>query len=134
MKPAASAFTSHGVVSQPTTHRPSSTSSSVDISWRPSFHASSSPRVWWTAVKVGTNAEDIAPSANRSRSRLGMRNATLKASVAKPAPNSTAITCSRASPSTRDSRVAAPTVPAWRATRSSSLGEAGAVVTTGGPC
>ncbi len=120
--PAAKARTSHGVVSQPTTHSASSTTSSVDMSWRPRAHASASPRRSRTSVKVGTNADDIAPSANRSRSRLGMRNATLNASVASPAPNRIAMTCSRASPSTRESRVAAPTTPAWRATRSSSPG------------
>ena len=36
---------------------------------------------------VGTNAELIAPSANRSRRRFGMRNATQKASVTAVAPN-----------------------------------------------
>ena len=36
------------------------------------------------SVNVGTNAADSAPSANRSRSRLGTRNATLNASVAHP--------------------------------------------------
>ena len=52
------------------------------------------------------NAAESAPSANRSRSRLGTRNATLNASVAIPAPKNAAITCSRASPSTRDAMVA----------------------------
>ena len=38
-------------------------------------------------MKVGTNAALIAPSAKRSRIRLGMRAATLKASIASVAPN-----------------------------------------------
>ena len=52
-------------------------------------------------VKVGTNAALIAPSANRSRSRLGMRNATLYASMAAPAPKNEATTCSRTTPRMR---------------------------------
>ena len=38
-------------------------------------------------MNVGTNAALIAPSANRSRTRFGILNATLKASIALPAPN-----------------------------------------------
>ena len=37
-------------------------------------------------VKVGTKAALIAPSANRSRTMFGTRNATLKASMASLAP------------------------------------------------
>ena len=38
-------------------------------------------------MNTGTKAALIAPSANRSRTRFGIRNATLKASMALPAPN-----------------------------------------------
>ena len=37
-------------------------------------------------LNVGTKAALIAPSANRSRNRFGIRKATLKASVQMPAP------------------------------------------------
>ena len=120
-KPGAKARTSHGAVTYPISHSSASTENRVTMSWRPNAQASASPRFSRYSVKVGTKADDMAPSANRSRSRFGIRNATLKASVARPAPNSVAITCSRTSPSTRDSSVAAPTVPARRAMRRSSL-------------
>ena len=48
---------------------------------RPSSHAASLPLVWSSRVKVGTKAALIAPSAKRSRTRLGSRNATLYASI-----------------------------------------------------
>src|SRR5205085_9935249 len=73
-------------------------------------------------VNVGMNAAESAPSANRSRSRLGTRNATLNASVAKPAPKNAAITCSRASPRIRDAMVAIETRPASAATRGGATG------------
>jgi hypothetical protein len=54
---------------------------------------------------TGTNAWEKAPSAKRRRSRLGIRNATKKASVAIPAPNITAMIVSRTKPVIRDSNV-----------------------------
>src|SRR3954453_23408888 len=57
----------------------------------------------------------MAPSANRSRSRLGMRKATKYASIALPAPKSDASTCSRTRPSNRLVIVAAPADAAERA-------------------
>ena len=120
-KPGANSVTSHGASSAPARHTSSNTKSSVISSWRPRAQAAASPPWLWVSVNVGTNADDIAPSANRSRSKLGIRKATLNASVANPAPNNVAMTCSRARPSRRDRNVAAPTVPAWRATLSSSL-------------
>ena len=47
------------------------------------------------SASTGTNACENAPSAKRRRSRLGMRKATKKASVAKPAPNARAMKKSR---------------------------------------
>src|SRR5262249_50391825 len=61
------------------------------------------------------NAADSAPSANRSRSRFGMRNAVMNASSSRPAPNSIAKTCSRTTPSTRLASTAMLTTPARRA-------------------
>jgi hypothetical protein len=65
-------------------------------------------------VTVGTKAADRAPSAKRSRSRFGIRKATVKASAAGPAlaPNRAPKTISRARPKTRLTDVAAPTRPA----------------------
>src|SRR5271154_3583046 len=62
--------------------------------------------------KVVTKAVDSAPSANKSRSRFGMRNATVKASIAAPPPNNAAQMSSRASPSTRLHMTASPITPA----------------------
>ena len=73
---------------------------------------------------MGTNAAESAPSANRSRSRFGMRKATLKASVCNPAPRRAAKTCSRTRPSRRDTRVRADTSPVAR--RAPPAGEPGA--------
>ena len=65
-----------------------------------SRQAAASPPRAMVLLKVVTKAVDSAPSANRSRSRLGMRNAAVKASMAPPPPNSAAQICSRANPST----------------------------------
>ncbi|PYT09255.1 MAG: hypothetical protein DMF60_02915 [Acidobacteria bacterium] len=65
-----------------------------------------------------TNALDRAPSANRSRSRFGIRKAITKASLAKlyEAPKKYANTISRTSPSKRLAITAKLTIPADRAT------------------
>ena len=73
-------------------------------------------------VNVGTNAALIAPSANRSRSRLGMRNATLYASMAAPAPKNEATTCSRTTPRMRLVIVAMPAEAADRASVDEDVG------------
>src|SRR6266404_342282 len=77
-----------------------------------SRHAASSPLRAMVLVNVVTNAVDSAPSANRSRSRFGMRNAAVNASIAPPPPNKAAQTCSRTSPSTRLPMTARPMIPA----------------------
>src|SRR5260221_11911397 len=64
-----------------------------------------SPRRVLYSERTGTKACEKAPSANRRRSRLGMRNATKNASVARPAPNSLAIRTSRTNPRMRDTSV-----------------------------
>ena len=86
--------------------------SSTFITRLPRRHAASRPWPVSVRVNVGTNAAVIAPSANRSRRRLGMRNATLKASICIPAPKTAASTVSRTSPSTRLAIVARPITPA----------------------
>ena len=68
-------------------------------------------------VNVGTNAALIAPSAKRSRTRFGIRNATRNASISLPAPKRTASTWSRTRPSSRLVSVASPISPADRAMR-----------------
>src|SRR3989442_5996984 len=54
---------------------------------------------------TGTKACEKAPSANRRRSRLGMRKATKNASVARPAPKARAMKKSRTYPRMRDTSV-----------------------------
>ncbi len=53
----------------------------------PSRQARSRPSVARVLLKVGTSAALIAPSANRSRTRFGTRNATRNASIESLAPN-----------------------------------------------
>ncbi len=77
-----------------------------------SRHAASSPPRAMVLLNVVTNAVDNAPSANRSRSRFGMRNAAVNASIAPPPPNRAAKTCSRARPSKRLHITASPMIPA----------------------
>ena len=55
----------------------------------------------------GRTPSTSAPSANRSRSRFGMRNAAKNASLVAPAPSVSAKICSRARPSRRDNMVSA---------------------------
>ena len=56
-------------------------------------------------------AVDSAPSANRSRSRLGAWNAATKMSVFNPAPKKAEMTISRTNPSKRLHMMASPTTP-----------------------
>ncbi|MNS94905.1 hypothetical protein D3C72_1291370 [compost metagenome] len=73
----------------------------ASIRWR----VSSGPRLPWYSFRIGTKACENAPSAKTRRSRLGIRNATLKASVMSEAPKARAIRISRTSPVTRESMV-----------------------------
>ena len=72
----------------------------------------SSPCWLRVAASKGTKAWEKAPSANKRRKRFGMRNATLKASVAALAPKLAAISCSRNKPVTLETRVSRDTVEA----------------------
>src|SRR4030095_4033841 len=76
-------------------------------------------------MKTGTNAALSAPSANKSRTRFGIRKATLNASMALPAPNIDASTWSRTRPRMRLVIVAAPADAAERASRFCCEGELG---------
>src|SRR5262249_59261737 len=81
------------------------------------------------SVNVGTNADDRAPSANRSRVRFGIRKPKLKASITALAPNRRLMTLSRTSPVTRLIAMATDTTPAERTT----LSEAGGAGRTTSP-
>src|SRR5260370_12589151 len=59
-------------------------------------------------------AVESAPSANKSRSKFGNRNAIKKASRYFPAPNKPANTISRIKPRTRLDKMAMPTTPVAR--------------------
>ena len=113
----ASRRTSGSVKSMPARTSAPVTVTSAFRSWLASRHAAVRPSCVSRRMKAGTKAALIAPSANRSRSRLGIFVATLKASIALPAPNSAASTWSRSRPSRRLVSVAAPTTPAERASR-----------------
>ena len=64
------------------------------------------------AASTGTKAWLKAPSANKRRNRLGMRNATLNASVSALAPKVDAMSSSRTKPVMREARVNSETVEA----------------------
>src|SRR5471030_2580510 len=85
-----------------TTKRPAA---STESTFPASSRVASSPCLPRYSPRSGTNAWENAPSANRRRSRLGMRKATTKASNARPAPNWLASRISRARPVMRDSSV-----------------------------
>jgi len=77
--------------------------------------AASPPSLVWVSVSTGTNADDMEPSANNSRRRLGMRNATKKTSDLAEAPKYPARIISLMYPSIRLMSVAADMTPAARA-------------------
>ncbi len=66
------------------------------------------------SARIGTKACENAPSANSRRSRFGMRNATLNASVHALAPKAAAISSSRTRPVMREASVSRETVDAAR--------------------
>ncbi len=79
-----------------------------------SRQAESSPSVAIFFEKVVMNAVERAPSAKRSRSMLGTRNAMRNASRFLPAPKSAAKSTSRIRPRRRLQRMAMPTTPVAR--------------------
>ncbi len=87
---------------------------SVERTSRARCHAEASPSFSHVLVKVVVKAVESAPSAKRSRSRLGMRNAAMKASANIVAPNMKAKICSRTTPIRREPMTEAPTTTADR--------------------
>ena len=113
-RPLAMAQTSQGASSTPSTETSSSTPASAEATLSINARVGASPCSARVAASTGTKAWLKAPSANRRRKRLGMRNATLKASVRALAPNRAAIINSRTSPVTREAKVKADTTEADR--------------------
>src|SRR5437667_2319737 len=114
-KPGAMAVTSAGANQMPASVMAPTTIASAFTTRLASRQAAASPSCSRRQVKVVTKAAESAPSANRSRSRFGMRKAVMKASSSRPAPKKTANACSRTSPRTRLTSTAALTTPARRA-------------------
>ena len=114
-KPGAIAATNVGANQMPSSVRAPTTSASPFTTRFASRHAACSPSRSKRCVNVVTNAAESAPSAKRSRSRFGMRNAVTKASSSRPAPKNIANVCSRTRPRTRLKNTAALTMPARRA-------------------
>ena len=104
-KPLAITHTSAGAPITPITQVMSSTSESRLATWSIMRLVAASPSVCLLAASTGTKAWLNAPSANRRRSKFGMRKATLKASVSAPAPKAEAMSCSRTRPVMRDTSV-----------------------------
>ena len=112
LKPLASAHTSTGAPITPRAQVASRVQASTVATLSISRWVAASPSVSLEWASVGTKAWLKAPSPNRRRNRLGMRNATLKASVRPDAPKVAAISSSRTSPVTRDAKVNRDTVEA----------------------
>ena len=117
MKPGAMTVTMSG---ENRTPRNETATSRIDRAVKAiSASSSASSRVLFFrySVKTGTKETVNDPSARSRRSRFGIRKATKKASVERPAPKRPATIMSRMNPKTRESIVAVPTTPAARMTR-----------------
>src|SRR4029077_7896103 len=124
--PGASAATSQGAVMTPSTVIALRETAVRVATLSASRQAAASFSSAAVRVNTVTNAVDSAPSANRSRSRFGMRKAMVNASMTRPPPKRAAKICSRARPSTRLQSTASPTTPAARVfSRSARLSGAG---------
>src|SRR5438270_2748966 len=117
-KPVARTVTSAGAKTTPSAQIVPTTTMSAVATRFASSTTSLRLRVVRYSVKVGTNADERAPSANRSRVRLGMRKPRLNASITAPAPNSRLMTLSRTKPVMRLMKTATDTTPAERTTLS----------------
>ena len=111
-KPLAMAYTRAGAAATPTMQVASKAQVNSVATRSINSLVSSSPCCVLLAASTGTNAWLNAPSANKRRNRLGMRNATLKASVMALAPKVEATSNSRTKPVMRETRVRAETVEA----------------------
>ncbi|MCY1529343.1 hypothetical protein D9M68_644800 [compost metagenome] len=122
--PLAMAQTSAGAPATPSTQVAVSAQASTVAIWSTIWRVAASPSFSRTPASTGTKAWLNAPSANSRRSRLGMRKATLNASVRALAPKVDAISSSRTSPVMREASVS-------RETREADLNrDTGASVTT----
>ena len=110
--PLAMAHTIQGAPSTPAMHSSTSVQASKVPTWSISALAPSSPSSARVAASTGTKAWLKAPSPSTRRNRLGMRNATLKASVIALTPKTEAMSNSRTSPVMRETRVNRETVEA----------------------
>jgi hypothetical protein len=95
------AMTPMSVITNRTTAKVPATSST-------SSRTSSCERLCLYSLITGTKAWLNDPSANRRRRKFGILKATSQASMKAPAPKAAAKTISRASPVTREIRVAKP--------------------------
>jgi len=111
-KPLAITHTSQGAAATPRAEVMSKAQKSRVAARSISRRVASLPCCARLAASTGTKAWLKAPSANRRRNRLGMRNATLKASVSALAPKVDAINNSRARPVMREARVSKETIEA----------------------
>src|SRR6185369_7365101 len=111
-KPLASAQTMMGAAVTPRTQVASRAHASTVATLSISRWVAASPSLSLECASAGTKAWLNAPSPNRRRNRLGMRKATLKASVSELAQKTAAINRSRTRPVTRDARVSRETVEA----------------------
>ena len=110
--PLAITQTSTGAASTPTTLTSSKAQASTEATRSIRAWVAMSPSLALVAAKTGTKAWLKAPSAKKRRNRLGMRKATLKASVSALAPKVEAIRSSRAIPVMRESSVSTETTEA----------------------
>ena len=108
----AMAHTMKGATATPTTQVTTSAQAKTVATLSITSLVAASPFWALEAANTGTNAWLKAPSANRRRNKLGIRNATLKASVMALAPNIAAIRDSRTKPVMREARVHTDTVEA----------------------
>ena len=106
------AQTIQGAASTPSTQVSSRAQASTVATLSTTNLVAASPCWALDAASTGTKAWLNAPSANRRRNKLGMRNATLKASVMALAPKNAARSDSRTKPVTREARVQRDTVEA----------------------
>jgi hypothetical protein len=84
--PEAIIHTSNGAATMPSAQVASKAQASTVATASINARVGASPSLARVAARIGTKACENAPSANSRRSRFGMRKATLKASVAAPAP------------------------------------------------
>ena len=108
------AHTISGAAITPTAQTSNSTQTRTLATLSTSAWVASCPSRAWVAASTGMKAWLNAPSANMRRNKLGIRNATLKASVMALAPKVAASKVSRTRPVTRESSVHKETVEAER--------------------